>query len=74
MQRLGKGKGKGRVSFRGRDQDVTKGVYALAATNVFKLFHKRQYQRRESCHLHCKMNNLIYLWIYPFRVWDLVGP
>ncbi len=34
-------------NFNGKNQDVTKGVYALAAADVFKLLHKPEYRKKE---------------------------
>ena len=34
-------------NFNGKNQDVTKGIYALAATDVFKLYHKAENRKKD---------------------------
>ncbi|XP_033636546.1 kinesin-like protein KIF2A isoform X2 [Asterias rubens] len=54
-------------NFNGKNQDVTKGIYALAATDVFKLYHKAE-NRKKDLVVSCS-----FFEIYSGKVFDLLN-
>ncbi len=54
-------------NFNGKNQDVTKGIYALAATDVFKLHNKAE-NRKKDLVIGCS-----FFEIYSGKVFDLLN-